>query len=74
MYDSWEETYIHMYVCVWGRRSPEKRKEKRREEWKEKLIHTDKQIEKQPDVQIDTNHSLIWDTTLNNLVNQIRLE
>ena len=40
------------------------KKQERRENYK--LIHTDKQT----DGQIDTNHSLIWDTILNNIVNR----
>ena len=46
---------------IWKRKN-EETGEKR----KYKLIHTDKQTDGQTDGQTDTNHSLIWDTILNN--------
>ena len=53
------------------REKKEKRKRKE-EKWKQKHIHTDKQIDRETHRQIDTNHSLIWDTILNNIANQIQ--
>ena len=51
------------------REKKEKRKNRETgEKRKHKLIHTDKHTDRQ----IDTNHSLIWDTILNNTVNQIQ--
>ena len=66
-----------MCMGVWERRSWENSKEKRekkeklneeKDKRKQKLNHTDKST----DGQIDTNHSLIWDTILNNIVNRIQ--
>ena len=75
-----------MYVCVrvrvyaWGRRSWEKRKEMKekrvkkegRREKRNLFIQINRQTDGWTDGQIDTNHSLIWDTKLNNIVNQIQ--
>ena len=53
-------------------------KKKKRKETKRKqtLINPDKQTDRladrETDGQIDTNHSLKWDTILNNTVNQIQ--
>ena len=69
---------VRVCACVWKMvmrkdksEKEEKRKRKEREkiEKKQKLIHTDKHT----DGQIDTNHSLISDTILNNIVNRIQL-
>ena len=55
------------------RKKREKREEKKRKLW---IIPTDKltnrRMDRRTDGQIDTNHSLIWDTILNNIVNQIQ--
>ena len=70
--------YLCVRVCVWGRRSWEKWKEREKKEKikeekiKQKLIHTDKHTDKQTDGQTDANHSLKWDTILNNIVYQIQ--
>ena len=92
---------VRVRVCVWGRRSWEKRKERemkmkreKKEKWKEKRkrkerikkqerrdninlfiqinTQTYRQTDERIDGQIDTNHSLVWDTILNNIVNRIQ--
>ena len=61
---------------IWNKKRDKKKKKKR----KHKLIHTDKQTNRhtdrqtdgRTDGQIDTNHSKIWYTILNNIVNKIQ--
>ena len=50
----------------------EMRREKKRERDSNLFIQINKYTDRQTDRQIDTNHSLIWDTILTNMINRIQ--
>ena len=61
-----------MCMCVWGRRPWEMINERKKKEKSRENKNLFIQINRQTYRQIDTNDSRIWDTILNNIVNQIQ--
>ena len=53
------------------RKSKERIKKQERRENINLFIQINRHTDRQSDGQIDTNHSLIWDSILNNIVNRI---